>query len=1086
MLSRERIRKIMIGGNNMINSKSGKRNLSEKKLELKRNIEIAFKKLKASVYYDKTLLALRDSIVLYETDTKNPIEMKLENLADSLLSSKPPKDGDAKKKELESLSEETNSWNAKKKKILSSISVISLPKKIATNQHIEKSVILNSHSKAIKVTHEECYLDMDVEGHILSILWIMEVGIKIDSAMYKHSYGNRLRKDSIEKNYSPNLFQPYFSQYESWRDKGLKQAKECLDSGSDALILMLDFKRFFYSIEIDENDFVSILEDEQYFDVSSSLEEWVPELHAFMYEIIKCYSVFFSKKALLPIHFFPSNILSNWVLDSFDKQIITRWNPVYYGRYVDDIIIIDKVEKNSEIRKWVEEDTLKIDKIMEYYLCNCNAEKNKEPICEAKNNRALFTKKGKVYKVNPNMLSKNKKSNLVIQEDKVKCFYFREEESSALITCFQKEIAKNASGFKFLPDDSSVIDFDDYEKIFKINFSDTVNKLRGIKEFAIDKYELSKFLGQYLRIGELVNNNKESKFTENILKIFESKALIENYLVWEKIIQILIENDKIDELKKFVEKIFQAIKRIELEEKLERKEEKLEDRFPSLRESKPKVQEGLLRILHSSLCRALSLSWGKNIVELINNINDFFGSFEASQGCDLNFFCYKEILRYRRAYCLTRMTDKYALPLMIDFLINEKLSDSKNKKLFSPHYLNNFSNADTALEKNYKFYPYMITPQELSFSLMISSLNYSKAIDTSSKMLSKIEEYYYKLNYNSSVSRKNTNKSCFGNIEITELVKSHPQSPKQSALKIGDKKNQSLKIGVANAELHKDNFEAALNAEPNHSYARYRDLVKIVDDAIKENVQLLVLPESYLPLSWLPLLSRLCAKNQMTIITGIEHVRLNKDIYNLTAIILPYQEEEYRYAYIDFHQKIYFSPNEKDQIINRRLEPREGNNYRLYNWNDIWFSTYCCFELASIEDRALFQSYVDLVIAIEWNSDTNYYSSIIDSLARDMHCYCLQVNSSNYGDSRITQPSRTEIKDIIKTKGGKNRTILSDTINIAKLRDFQFGEYGLQKADNAFKPTPPNFSKDIIEQKIKGTLWDNLPRSKDSKGLKTK
>ena len=48
----------------------------------------------------------------------------------------------------------------------------------------------------------------------------------------------------------------------------------------------------------------------------------------------------------------------------------------------------------------------------------------------------------------------------------------------------------------------------------------------------------------------------------------------------------------------------------------------------------------------------------------------------------------------------------------------------------------------------------------------------------------------------------------------------------------------------------------------------------------------------------------------------------------------------------------------------------------------------------------------------------------------------MQVNSSNYGDSRITMPSKTEEKDIMRTKGGKNSTILVDEIDIKKLGNF--------------------------------------------------
>lgn len=159
------------------------------------------------------------------------------------------------------------------------------------------------------------------------------------------------------------------------------------------------------------------------------------------------------------------------------------------------------------------------------------------------------------------------------------------------------------------------------------------------------------------------------------------------------------------------------------------------------------------------------------------------------------------------------------------------------------------------------------------------------------------------------------------------------------------------------------------------------------------------------------------------------------------------------------------------------MQPFEGNgcsknqsSYELYNWNDFLFSVYCCYELTSIADRSIFQSFADAIIAVEWNHDVNYYSNIIESLSRDVHCYCIQVNTSDYGDSRITQPTKTEKKDILRTKGGANAAVLVGKIEIAKLREFQAKTYELQKDDSTYKPTPPNFNSRIAYQKSTGQL----------------
>ena len=53
-------------------------------------------------------------------------------------------------------------------------------------------------------------------------------------------------------------------------------------------------------------------------------------------------------------------------------------------------------------------------------------------------------------------------SRISLQGHKVKVFYFKESATSALIDCFRKQIAKNASGFKFMPGVDCLVDDNDY------------------------------------------------------------------------------------------------------------------------------------------------------------------------------------------------------------------------------------------------------------------------------------------------------------------------------------------------------------------------------------------------------------------------------------------------------------------------------------------------------------------------------------------------------------------------------------------------------------------------------------------------
>lgn len=218
------------------------------------------------------------------------------------------------------------------------------------------------------------FIEMDVRGHILGVLWIMEFGRRLEELCFKNARGNRLRTSLIWNeggdliNNSPALFESYFAQYSLWRDEGLSCAEDMLKNKHDVLVVTLDLKRFYYSTGINKTVFNEILETED--------TDNAKALHAAVFSILKQYTKILQTKSIdhsgisLPIGFLPSAVLSNWCLSKFDKGILDFWNPVYYGRYVDDIIIVEKIEKKSEIYELARKSELSKNFVIDYYLGN--------------------------------------------------------------------------------------------------------------------------------------------------------------------------------------------------------------------------------------------------------------------------------------------------------------------------------------------------------------------------------------------------------------------------------------------------------------------------------------------------------------------------------------------------------------------------------------------------------------------------------------------------------------------------------------------------------------------------------------------
>lgn len=1010
-------------------------------------VEQAYKKLKSSVYFDKTQLILRNSIVEYETE--DDIDNRLKMIYESLL--------------------DENAFAELNDEILQSITVSSFPKKLANN---EQSIIMNTVSPTNVVEELQHFIDMSVEGHILGVLWIMLIGYRIDKNIYEHSYGNRIRKNLINElsdkpTYSPYLFEPYFQQYESWRDKAMSEAENHMKMNQDVVIITMDFKRYYYSIDADKIVFESLFDeafpekDEQFFIQNKILLE---RLNNFIFSVIQKYASLFvdyDNRRILPIGFLPSNIIGNWCLNKFDKAIIEGWNPVYYGRYVDDVIIVDKIERNSDIFQKANANTLTKEEAIEFFLTNCTKWNGMTAVnCECSSKYAvleLFGREKKddnsyenIYRINPryNVIPKNK-SEIIVQNDKLKLFYFQSKESDALLTCFKENISRNKSEFRHLPEDEAVFQRDDYSEIYNLESSDTINKLRGINGVSLDKFKLSKFLGKYLRIGGMIQDKIEFKFVKDILKIYNYRVVLESYTTWEKIIEIFIINEDFLSAEKFIEQIINAIDSIQCNS---------ED--SAFKESH--IKETMFRYLHSALCRCFALVWKKECFNLLRKIylkDNFVNSLELkynSKGSSEPYL--KKLLA---SYCLTGMVDKSVMPIIIFMLsIEDLFSDETEVNL--THFSDVLPLSTVVWDDEYKYFPYMVNMYDFSMIMWIEELQKETPFLEMDKIHKRQTDYYINSNYCIEEGSQQWNKiSDLVNVREFELEK---QSYLVSA---GTGKKQKIKIAIANVKLNHENFAMLVKDSPNRTYKRYKDLSTLVNQAIDQNVDMLIMPEAYLPYEWLATLARTCARNNLAIITGIEHIKINKNVYNFTAVILPYEEEQHKSANISFHLKNHYAPSEKEEINGYQLSEVEGKHYELYKWNDCYFPVYCCYELTSITDRSLFQSYADMLIAVEWNKDINYYSNILESLSRDIHCYCIQVNTSNYGDSRITKPSKTEEKDIIRTKGGINSSILVETIDINQLRDFQIKDYSLQKKDGKFKATPPDFKRAVVMKKIK-------------------
>jgi hypothetical protein len=563
-------------------------------------------------------------------------------------------------------------------------------------------------------------------------------------------------------------------------------------------------------------------------------------------------------------------------LRNFDKAVVDGWNPLYYGRYVDDILIVDKVEHASSIYKKAQNDDFTTDDIIEFFLKQCS-----------------------------------RWNGIADSEQCAKYSLFSVDETET------KEEQKS-------------------------------QKAKGLTDREVNKIQI-------LRANTLYNPVKKEEKSKIVIQdtkvnLFYFKSG-ESTALCGKVITIFVINESFSRTKVFVDKIAKTIENI---------------KYSSDERTAKKMRLSLLGVLLSSIYRAFALTWKPHAQ---NTLDEIIANIEKNSTLSSYYLKYTTIkpqeLRYN--YVATRMIDKSLVPVIVDILpLKRDVISSGNVNLSKfyevlPFIAENYNRNDV-----YKFFPYLINSYDLSTALCMTELLYPNESVPFNDLawLCKFQNYLYlAMNYQTLDDKRKNEMS--DSIKVKRIEKSG-----DFLVSVGNTKKNKLKVAIANVRLDEKNFEKLIIDKPNRSCERYNAVSSLVNQAITEKADILVMPEAFVPFEWLNLLARKCAQNQFSIITGVEHIKLKDKVYNLTAVILPYLEEESRQcAYVSFHLKNHYAPEESEEIKGHRLQEIKGSHYELYKWNDCYFPVYCCYELAAITDRSLFLSYADMLVAVEWNKD---------------------------------------------------------------------------------------------------------------------
>lgn len=911
-------------------------------------VEGAYKKLKAHFFYDKTQLFMKSKIADFEHD-EDSFKKNIILITNAL------KDNDE------------NYFYS----LMDKISYQTLPKSFASQHNNTLNDLINTSLEYDKqISKTITFIDAPIELYIIDCLWTLLLGKKYceKENVLKYSAATKFKKnlfcpgedlfESIDFK-SNRLFEPYYNLYTKWSKNAFNTIKKSKDS-SDKIMISTDIKDFYNSIPSAEFKQFTIFD--------TTLTKSFQFLTKTILDIQLKYSLLLNKdrnknRLSLPIGLISSILLREIYMESIDKEIEKKLQPIYYSRYVDDIIIVIECADEKKI-------------------------KTKKEALE-------FLKEKKILEQQKNGFIFSGYPCFVINEEKTNCFYFPKDTDNLFIDMYEKQVKKNSSEANMLPDIELLQNsFESVSyTIENINYSESLKALGCLKN---NSYNASRFIYglQMLLKNTCLDQYDTDKYLTPIMKFYKGSQCIEYSNHWTSIFELFVICNEPQLFSDFFQIIKNEILKINLPQTLEH--------------HKKSIVENLIQKLRISASIALALSPSFLDVDSLEKMDlqkEFIDSIKKSNMFNHNLVIYP-LLNYSQDPAISlRELNPYRISLA---------TLSPFKLQWTPRFIH--------------FIEFDIIN---SFASILN--NSEETYDTTKNKIYKI---YTKTN--------NIQSKCKENILSCKITTKLNTTNIIYNLDTGTE--DSPRIALVNTSIdQKSILQPLQHPHKNLTPEKLNRLFKILNVAKEEAVDIIVFPEFYFPRILLNDIAKFATKNKISIITGLEYFTdkqpspkntTTAQAYNCVCNIIPIKFSNSFYCGgVFLREKNFYAPKEKELLSQLYCSCTDTikPNYITINTNSYRYSTILCYEFTDIISRAAFKSQIEVLFVPQFNRDTNYFASIVESTSRDLHCFIVQANTLDFGDSRITAPYDSVHKNLMQIKGGETDVVMITTLNISDL-----------------------------------------------------
>ncbi|MGG4605060.1 RNA-directed DNA polymerase [Paenalcaligenes sp. Me131] len=872
-----------------------------------------------------------------------------------------------------------------------------------------------------------------VDFQIVSALWIIFVGHLFDATLDRtNSFGNRLRRSSggIQDERisvpgvnlsTPGLFVPYFSAYRDWRERGLSSMECSLEAGKSILAITMDVEKFYHRVSPKFLLRKAFLES-----IGLAL---APVEKKFTEQLLEAITTWYQSTpdydhrpaGAIPVGLSASKVIANVLLADFDRAVVANLEPVYYGRYVDDIfLVLNSASEDHGAQRVIE----RIREVM-------------APL--------LSVKKGAGC---PDSLTLKlpyaKDSELIFAASKQKVFALSSAHGLDLVHHIRDQIRQQSSEYRLLPSvPESGIAMASRALFATPNAALQADALRKADVVSVRRLGLSLLLSDIETYAvDLAPSSWQAlreEFYGLVTRHVVTPAGFFDYFGYiPRVFGLMLSCGDNRQAKSLISDLVEISALLQATTSLG-----LPDQVDDFQLCLQQYAHALLQAgLQAGTLKSGSLSLG-----------------------------YLSVFRkLKQLSCSVKVP---ATVRSLESLVNQVLLSDWGRRPYKEHWLQ--------YQKVDEMGPKVPRAMEVQRQLRLGAIRRfwldatdlrvphwpALAFPTRPLRIDEIGLVAPTVLSDSALFR-----NVIRFLRGAEVVTAHSigflhdeDSPTAHFIAPG-RSRERIRVAVTSLETSDAQWAAAARGKQDRSVGRYVAFNGLINRILKEEKRpdYIVMPELSVPLRWVLRAARKLATNGVSMLAGVEYHRdrVTKKLRNDSLVSLTTHWPGYASSVVVLQPKFEAAHGERQEL--RKLLGKKGELFKptgskakptLYGHRNFYFSLLICSDLTNISHRNWLRGEIDALFALEWNPDTKTFSALVEATANDLHAFVVQANNRRFGDSRIRAPAIQDYaRDVVQVKGGVSDYYVLGEIDYKQLRV----EQRRKVKNRQFKPVPIGYA----------------------------